>query len=223
MDEQASSQAEPSKGPQFEPQRRRLRDGTEVFLRPIQADDKAALQEGLSRVSVESRYRRFMAPVYELSDSQLKYLTEIDYNDHMAWVAFEAGDEPRGLGVARSIRLAKEPECAEVAVAIVDSHHGRGLGTILLTLVGLSALRAGVKSLRVYVHQENAPVLTMLKQMKVELSPDVGRLLKADVPLPKSPDDFPDNATGRLFKALAEDLSTLLHPIIGGESEKQRP
>jgi len=68
-----------------------LRDGTRVLVRPIESDDKVLVLEGFERLSEKSRYRRFLAPMPELSDSMLRYLTEVDHRDHEALVALEEG------------------------------------------------------------------------------------------------------------------------------------
>jgi hypothetical protein len=55
-----------------------------------------------------------MSPVTQLSEDQLRHLTEIDYRDHMAWVALDPTEpEVPGIGVARYMRLAAEPMVAE--------------------------------------------------------------------------------------------------------------
>ena len=46
-----------------------------MVIRPIEPDDRAALAEGFERLSAESRYRRFFAPVPHLSEHDLDYLT----------------------------------------------------------------------------------------------------------------------------------------------------
>src|SRR6266536_88238 len=107
-----------------------LRDGTRILVRPILPVDKDRLREGFARLSQASRYRRFMTSMEALSDRQLRYFTEIDYSDHMAWVAMDP-DHPAhpGLGVARYIRLAEDPTTAEAAVTVLDEQQGRGMGT----------------------------------------------------------------------------------------------
>src|SRR6266550_461675 len=124
--------------------RTRLRDGTLVVVRPIRSDDKPLLLDGFRRLSDESRLRRFMAPMRELSDEQLRYLTEIDYVDHFAWVALLADRPTFGIGVGRYIRLDAEPGVAEVAITVVDEYQGRGLGTLLLGILAGTARIAGI-------------------------------------------------------------------------------
>src|SRR5688500_15949518 len=107
----------------------RLRDGSQVAVRPIEADDKARLKAGFERLSMESRYRRFFSPLPRLSASQLRYLTEVDHHDHEALVATDAGGDI--IAVARYVRSQEEPQVAEVAVTVVDDLQGRGLGSAL--------------------------------------------------------------------------------------------
>ncbi|OFW50083.1 MAG: hypothetical protein A2146_08950, partial [Actinobacteria bacterium RBG_16_67_10] len=129
-----------------------LRKGTRALIRPIRAEDKEALADGLARLSSESRYRRFLRPVTSLNERELKYLTEIDYTNHYAWVAM-AVDEPGepGLGVARYIRDPLDPEVAEAAVAVVDDHQGQGLGTMLLRVLVAAARENGIHTFRGWV------------------------------------------------------------------------
>ena len=50
-----------------------LRDGSPVLIRPVIPDDKPVLREAFTRLSQETRYRRFMHPVKELSEKELDY------------------------------------------------------------------------------------------------------------------------------------------------------
>lgn len=186
------------------PERRvTLRDGTRIVVRPILPQDKDRLREGLARLSPESRYRRFMTTLDTLSDQQLRHLTEIDYRDHMAWVALDPAqpDQP-GLGVARYIRLAQDPATAEAAVTVLDEHQGRGIGTVLLEVLAESARAHGIHRFRAYVLAENAPMMEMLRDLGATVARD-GSLLCVDVPIPASAEELPDTPGGLVFKSLA--------------------
>ena len=91
----------------------RLRDGREVVLRLIRPDDKELLRRGFLAMSPESRYRRFFTIKHELSEDELRYLTEIDGVRHFAMGAVTPAGE--GLGVARFIQIDGEPGVAEAA------------------------------------------------------------------------------------------------------------
>jgi hypothetical protein len=74
-----------------------LRDGSRVRIRPGRPDDRDLLRRGFERLSLESRYKRFLVPIPELTESMVDYLTEFDHHDHEAIVAL---DEESGEGSA---------------------------------------------------------------------------------------------------------------------------
>jgi GNAT superfamily N-acetyltransferase len=183
-----------------------LRDGTVVRIRPILPSDGPRLREGFDRLSVESRYRRFMTAIDELSDQQVRYLTEIDYENHMAWVAVDpSSPDAPGLGVSRYVRSPDDPTVAEAAVTVIDAWQGRGLGSLLLAVLGLHAVRNGITTFRAYVLEENAPMIGILHELGATTSHE-GGFLRVDVPLPKDPADLPDTAVGAVFRAVAQHL-----------------
>ena len=113
-------------------------------MRPIRPEDKDALTRAFQRLSEQSRYQRFMTAVSELSESQLRYLTEVDHSDHEALIAFDAATG-EGVGVARFIRLEGDPARAEAAVTVIDEWHGQGLGTALAALLAERAREQGIE------------------------------------------------------------------------------
>jgi RimJ/RimL family protein N-acetyltransferase len=196
---------EPAGGPlRFDRVETKLRDGTPVLIRPIRPDDKPLLVEGLSRLSEESRYRRFLAPVTALSEDQLRHLTEIDSWDHFAWVAVLREPPGRGIGVGRYVRLHGEPTVAEAALTVVDDYQGRGLGTLLLGLLAVAARAAGIERFRAYVLEENEPVREMLEALGAEARYDSPGVLRLDVPL--APELLPDSPAARMLRSLAANV-----------------
>jgi RimJ/RimL family protein N-acetyltransferase len=180
-----------------------LRDGTRILVRPILPEDKQALREGFDRLSARSRYRRFLTSLEHLSDRQLRDLTEVDYVDHMAWVAVDASRPERpGIGVARYVRLPEEPTAAEAAVTVLDEYQGRGIGTILLRLLAGSARAHGIRCFRGHVLAENAPMMEVLQGLGARVAQE-GTLLRVEVPIPATADELPDTPTGRVFKSVA--------------------
>jgi RimJ/RimL family protein N-acetyltransferase len=178
-----------------------LRDGTPVLVRPIRPSDKPLLLEGFRRLSEESRFRRFMAPITQLSDEQLRYLTELDGIDHFAWIALRADRPGEGMGVARYVRLKEEPEVAEAAITVVDQYQGRGLGTLLVGLLATRAWESGVSAFRAYVLEDNEPMRDLLSQMGATARFDSPGVLRVDVPL--DPALLPDSPATRVLRAVA--------------------
>ena len=146
-----------------QPETVRLRDGSQLRTRAIRPDDKAAIAEGFARMSPASRYRRFFAPLSELSADDLRYLTEVDHHDHEALIGFdrETGDP---VGVARYIR-GVEPTEAEVAVTVVDDWQGRGAATALLEHLVRCAREAGIEHFVAVVLPDNLDALELFRHL----------------------------------------------------------
>lgn len=143
-----------------------LDDGTRVIFRLIRPTDKEMLARGFGELSERSRYERFLSPVKRLSETQLRYLTEVDHQNHSAWVAIAlAGDRQRGLGVGRWVRVPDESEVAEVAVTVIDAFHNLGIGRTLLYLCTTSAHAKGIRALRAMVLSDNRATLRMFEMM----------------------------------------------------------
>ena len=140
----------------------RLRDGSEIRIRQGQTDDRELLLRGFERLSEESRYRRFLAPMTELSDSMVDYLTDIDHHDHEAIVAIDPGSG-EGVGVARYVRDSQSPDQAEVAVTVIDDWQGRGVGTLLLELIGSRARDEGINTFTAMVLATNTEMMEVLE------------------------------------------------------------
>ena len=160
-----------------------IRDGSQIVLRPIRPDDKQELKEGFERLSPESRYKRFLAPVTELRPKDLEYLTEVDHHDHEAIVAHTLDGEP--LGVARYVRT--NGDTAEAAVAVVDDWHGRGVGTALVTQLAERACEEGIGHFTATCLATNNEVLDLLRDLgRSEVSNAGDGLVEATIDLPTS-------------------------------------
>ena len=142
-----------------------LPSGTPVVLRPIRPQDKAALADGLARLSPETVYRRFLAPKPRLSAAELRYLTEVDGVDHVALVAeLAVGHDPRPVvAVGRWVRVAGRPQDAEVAVVVGDPLQGQGLGTALARALADLARERGITRFTATMLAGNEPARRMLE------------------------------------------------------------
>lgn len=184
-----------------------LRDGSRVILRPVIPTDRDLLVEGFERLSPESRYRRFFAPMKHISPPVLDYLTSIDYRDHFAWAALSAepgpDGRPLGVGVGRYIRL-EDPETAEMAVTVVDDWQGRGLGRVLLDALVLEALENGITRLEGDVLAENRPMQELLRRAGATFRPGGPGVLRFSVDLPAREEAIRGDRLGDLLRALAK-------------------
>jgi len=176
-------------------------------VRPIRADDKRALEQGFERLSEQSRYQRFMAPIAELSPAQLRYLTEVDHHDHEALVAFDS--EGAAAAVARFIRL-DAGTSAEAAVTVIDEWQGRGLGTALSQLLAERAREEGIErftALLLATNDQMHDVLSSLGPANV-ISRDAGTV-EVEVEIPE--------------EGVSDHLVGVLRVVAGGTVELATP
>lgn len=145
-----------------------LSDGSKVLIRQIHREDAPLLAEGFARFSAESRRLRFLTDKARLTDSEMRYFTQIDHHDHEALGAVSEADG-RALGVARYIRDTEDPEVAEIAVAVVDDWQRRGLGTELVTRLMARARDEGISRFNALVAVDNELMVNLLHDLGGEL------------------------------------------------------
>lgn len=139
-----------------------LRDGSAVLIRQVRSTDAPLLADGFARLSAASRQMRFLGVKKELSAAELRYLTDVDHHDHEALGALDwVGGH--GVGIARYVRDADDPQAAEIAVTIVDDWQGRGLGTELLARLSDRARQEGIRCFTALVGAENVAVAVLLR------------------------------------------------------------
>jgi len=145
---------------------KRLANGTPVLIRPVRADDKHFLEEGLRQLSQTSVQRRFLTPKTSFTRAELRYLTEVDGWDHVALVA-ESPTQParRLIGVARYVRLPGDPEAAEAAIVVADDFQRRGLGSLLAEELGRRARMRGIRRFTATMASDNLPAQRLFEKL----------------------------------------------------------
>ncbi|HMI23677.1 MAG TPA: GNAT family N-acetyltransferase [Streptosporangiaceae bacterium] len=145
-----------------------LRDGSAVLIRPVRRADAPLLADGFARLSARSRRLRFLSPKEELSPAELGYFTDVDHHDHEALGALDHADG-RGVGIARYIRDAADPQAAEIAVTVIDDWQGRGLGTELVAQLSERARFEGIRRFTALVAADNPAMARLLRNVRADL------------------------------------------------------
>ncbi len=133
-----------------------LRDGTAVIARPLIAEDRGELAEAYRRVSPEARFNRFWTHTGEvIGEKLLDRVLSQDARRHISWAVLDPSREFSAMGAASWWRDEGQPGEAEISLIVMDGDQGRGVGTLLLAVMWLTAFRAGFESLVGYVQPEN--------------------------------------------------------------------
>jgi acetyltransferase len=146
--------------------------GRTLRVRPIRPEDAAAERAFVAGLSDESRYRRFMHHLHDLTPQMLARFTQVDYDRELALVALDG--RPRAEKIVAVARYVSNPdgESAEFAIVVADALHGRGLGRGLMRLLISCARRRGFRRLVGNVLAANGPMLKMIAGLGFETHPD---------------------------------------------------
>ena len=144
-----------------------LSDGSTASIRPIRPDDRDLLAAFHGRQSQESIYFRYFRFRPELSDTELDYFTNVDYDKRMAFVA-TVGDEL--VAVARYESGEKENRQPEVAFFVDDAHHGKGLATLMLEYLAAVARQKDLDGFTATVLAENYGMLRVFRKAGFDVS-----------------------------------------------------
>ncbi|MFZ1908541.1 MAG: GNAT family N-acetyltransferase [Burkholderiales bacterium] len=143
-----------------------LFDGRKVLIRPIRADDGVLERDFLiSGVSGESRYLRFHKWVGAPSDKLIHFLTDVDYDRHMAFVCvYREGDNAEVAGEARYVVNPDDKSC-EFGVVIADAWHKSGVAGLLMEALIRAARDRGLASMEGLVLRNNPPMLRFARAL----------------------------------------------------------
>jgi acetyl coenzyme A synthetase (ADP forming)-like protein len=190
-----------------------LRDGSSIHLRAIRPDDKPRLLEHFAQLSARSVYFRFFSAKRQLTAQELDQFTEPDFVRHVGLVAtLRQGDSERIIGVGRYYRSEQHPQRAEVAFAVLDEYHGRGIGSLLLDHLGRIARATGVTELEADVLGENNQMLRLFADsgFRVQRSLE-GGVMHVCFPTAET-EESAEASLGRERHAAAESVRHLLEP-----------
>jgi CRP-like cAMP-binding protein len=164
------------------PLRVRLRDETELYLRPVLPGDNERTVHGPVLFSSETFYRRFQTTRTPTA-SLMTYLFEVDYVDHFVWVMTEGVDGPV-VADARFVRDVADPTVAEVAFIVGDDYQGRGVGTFLMDALAVAARGDGINRFTARVLSENYSMRRILDRYGAEWHRDEQGIVTTEIAVP---------------------------------------
>lgn len=136
----------------------RLRDGSEAVLRAIEPSDREAFLAFHAGLSDESIYKRYFGSHRKLREAELARLLAPDPALACGLIALQGGAL---IGHAVWHRIAAEPGGAEVAFAVADALHGRGLATQMLHELARRARAQGIERFVAHVLPHNREMLAV--------------------------------------------------------------
>ena len=124
-----------------------LKGGSSTHIRAIRPSDNQKLIDAFYRLTSESRYFRFFGHKHKLSEEEAKYLTEIDFDVHVAIVAtVQSNNQEEIVGVARYHQHENKnsERVAEFSIAVNDDHQNLSVGTLLFKQLVIIAKKQSI-------------------------------------------------------------------------------
>jgi GNAT superfamily N-acetyltransferase len=141
----------------------RLKNGRPVTIRAIRAEDKEKIAQAFQDLEPESIYTRLFTYKKELTDGDLKRLTEIDYEREVGLVVtllIEKEEIIIGSGRYFAFDGADGRLHAEVAFLVEEDYQGQGMARMILSHLAAIARSRGIAFFEAEVLPGNKAMLT---------------------------------------------------------------
>jgi len=137
-----------------------LGHGRSLLVRPLRRGDVETVLAVFDRLGEQSRRRRFLAPKQHLDERDLRALTAVDARHHALVAYVDVDARPAAIA-----RLVRNGSSAEIAVAVVDEHQQRGIGSALTQELLVDARAAGVTEITALVSGDNRAAVAVLRRV----------------------------------------------------------
>jgi acyl-CoA synthetase (NDP forming)/GNAT superfamily N-acetyltransferase len=190
-----------------------LTDGSTVAIRHTQPKDAGAVRGMHEAMSLGNLYLRFFSLSPRCADTEPARVCREPGPDHAALLAW-LGD--RVVGVA-SYEPTGKPGVAEVAFAVPDDMHGKGIATLLLEHLVSVALERGMRAFTAETLAENTAMLRVFADAGLPVQRRMSDgVVELTFPLPAAAgpglERYLDSVAARESRADVESLRHLLHP-----------
>jgi acetyltransferase len=142
-----------------------LLDGSDATLRPIRVSDMELERAFVRNLSPQSKFKRFMGELKELSPEQLHAFTHPDHERESVYVVIRstvAGEEE--VAVARYM-VEPDGESCEFAITIADAWQGKGIAGRLMRALIRDAKSRGLKRMHGFVLGANTRMLDFVRKL----------------------------------------------------------
>lgn len=146
----------------------------DILIRPVTANDRAAIVALFEGLSAHDRTMRFLRAIPVYRAPMLDLLAQPDDADHVVVAAFdEAG---ACVGVARCVRHRNRPRNGEVAFTVDHTRRRAGVARRLVERVLARARAVGIVSVDVLIDPANIAALRLAKSLGFTLTPEWGEV-----------------------------------------------
>jgi len=143
--------------------------GLETLLRPVKISDEDLLKDFFYSLSDQSLYRRFLSQRKDMPHEMLQEFAVIDYSKEMVILAVVPKEEQELIVGMGQYSILESTHTADVALAVRDEYHNKGIGTELLRYLTNLAKRQGLRGFTAEVLVENKPMLHVFEKIGFDM------------------------------------------------------
>jgi len=152
----------------------KLKDGSEVFIRPVKPTDERLVQQFFYGMSDREVYYRFLHGLKSFPKKDMQMMVNIDYHRQMALLAITGDFEsPRVVGVGRYVL--GEGEMPEVDFAVSSDFQGKGLGRAIMNALVDIAKQRGLPGVSAVIMSDNLASLHIFYNLGYAVTGTVDR------------------------------------------------
>ena len=191
-----------------------LTDGSTVEVRPARRQDAEAVRAMHAAMSPDNMYLRFFSMSPSAAEQEARRVCREPDSDHAALLAWQ---DDRLVGVG-AYELAGKPGVAEVAFAVADDMHGRGIASLLLEHLVWQARQRGLQAFTAETLAENSAMLRVFADAGLPAKRRIaGGTVELTFPLPGGDDNYRlgnylEAVASRESRADVASLRPLLQP-----------
>ena len=164
-----------------------LTDGSTVEIGPARAQDFEAVRAMHAAMSPDNIYLRFFSMSPNAAEQEAKRVCRKPDSGHAALLAWQ-GDRLVGVG---AYEPAGKPGLAEVAFAVPDDMHGRGIASLLLEHLVWQARQRGLEAFTAETLAENSAMLRVFADVGLPAKRRIsGGVVELTFPLPDGEDSY---------------------------------
>jgi RimJ/RimL family protein N-acetyltransferase len=145
-----------------------LKDGTPVTIRAVCPDDKDRINDAFHHLEPETIYTRYFRYKNHLTEEELKWATELDFEKDVALVVTVLRDDREiVIGGSRFSVLASDPgapRSAEIAFTVEEDYQGQGIAGRLLRHMTRIARQMGIAAFEAEVLPRNRAMLAVFER-----------------------------------------------------------
>ncbi len=204
-----------------------LRDGSTATIRIAQPHDREALIAFFDHLSPESRQKRFFSLAAPRGEWVNRLCDRSDPRQQLSLVVIRTtGGSPHIIATGSYLVEKTDDNVAEVALAVDDAFHGKGLGSLLLERLAQLAVNHGITRFWAVTHMDNRPMLEVFHRsgFKVQEKFDHGYVHLSFSVLPTEASVARSELLDRLFTTAS--LRPLFRPgavaVVGASRDPSR-